>query len=68
MIEKAPKNFKNQPRPFFRPRSIHTGQQKTKSSTRDRPFIPHVSPLDGDFVIGPCRLQQPGTMAGNRQQ
>ncbi len=27
-----------------------------------------VSPSDGDFVIGPCRLQRPGTTAGNRQQ
>ncbi len=28
----------------------------------------YVSPSDGDFVIGPCRLQRPGTTAGNRQQ
>jgi hypothetical protein len=27
-----------------------------------------VSPSDGDFVIGPCRLQRPGMTAGNRQQ
>ncbi len=25
-----------------------------------------VSPSDGDFVIGPCRLQRPGMTAGNR--
>jgi hypothetical protein len=28
----------------------------------------YVSPSDDDFVIGPCRLQRPGTTAGNRQQ
>ena len=28
----------------------------------------HVSPSDGDFVIGPCPLQRPGMTAGNRQQ
>ncbi len=27
-----------------------------------------VSPSDGDFVIGPCRLQRLGATAGNRQQ
>ena len=27
-----------------------------------------VSPSDGDFVIGPCRLQRPGITAGNRRQ
>jgi hypothetical protein len=27
-----------------------------------------VSPSDGDFVIGPCRLQRPRTTARNRQQ
>jgi hypothetical protein len=27
-----------------------------------------VAPSDGDFVIGPWRLQRPGTTAGNRQQ
>jgi hypothetical protein len=27
-----------------------------------------VSPSDGDFLIGPCRLQRPRTTARNRQQ
>jgi hypothetical protein len=31
-------------------------------------FALAVSPSDGDFVIGPCRLQRPGMTAGNRQQ
>ncbi len=32
------------------------------------PIYTSVSPSDGDFVIGPCRLQRPGMTAGNRQQ
>ncbi len=31
-------------------------------------ILTYVSPSDGDFVIGPCRLQRPGITAGNRQQ
>jgi hypothetical protein len=31
-------------------------------------FVVPVSPSDGDFVIGPCRLQRPGITAGNRRQ
>jgi hypothetical protein len=43
-------------------------QKITQLQKNGKIYLYFVSPSDGDFVIGPCRLQRPGTTAGNRQQ
>jgi hypothetical protein len=43
-------------------------QKGFAAATRLRTNQGSVSPSDGDFLIGPCRLQQPRTTARNRQQ